>query len=303
MTLTSNVEWFFSRLLHICYTANPGSIIPKEKVFSFEDLKRLSNFEDATISYIERRIEDVLRSGFKDWIEHLKSHMKLSMSYIDSSLPKLTETFERRNLIIHNQGMVNNIYLANTVHPVNSAPKIGDKVQVTKEYLEERITLYEINCILIGAEIWKKLEPNSNDRGHTLIESSYEAMKQNRWEVSKAVSFFVMNDKALEERAQLVGKMNYWLSKKRLNEWKDIEEDSRKEDMSARDRLFQLAWFALHDNLEDFFALLPAAMKGGQVDYEMLTEYPIFSEVRKDDRFKNAVTKLKPRPKRSKVKV
>jgi len=293
ISLISAVEWFFSRLLHVHFGKHPQTAISSDKIFSYEDLTGFSTIEDARRNIIEKKVEDILRGSFSEWIKYFRSNLKLSMSYLDSVFDELIETCERRNLYVHNNGVANSIYLSKVSNKIASDVKIGHQIEVKRSYLENRISLFERCCILIAAELWKQMLPSDSKRGIILIEIAFEHMEKKRWDVAEGLSYFIMNDKKLPERDLLVGKMNYWLSMKRQDRWNEIKEQATSEDMSARDNLFQLAWYSLCSKKEEFYKLLPKAVKAGDVDLPSLETFPIFDEIRPDKQFQATLTKLR----------
>jgi hypothetical protein len=302
ISLISAVEWFFSCLLHAFYKKYPQVAISSDKVFSYEDLTRFSNIDEARSQIIEKKVEEVLRGSFSDWIKYFRSNLKMAMTYLDIAIDDLVETCERRNLLVHNNGVINGIYLSRINKTIASSNKIGESVKVDRSYLENRINLFERYCILVCAELWKQIAPNDEERGETLTDIAFEHMKYKRWVIVEGLSFFVMNDKKLPERILLVGKMNYWLSCKRQNRWNEIKEQIEQEDMSARDKLFQLAWYSLCGKEKEFFALLPIALKAKDINLKSLDTFPIFDEFRNKKRFQDIVDKLRKKPKKKNSK-
>jgi len=90
MNLASTVELFFSRLLHGYFSMHPEAVGTKEKLFSFEDLANFESVADARDHYTLSKIEGILRDSFDDWITYLKSHVKLSMGYLNDEQPVLS---------------------------------------------------------------------------------------------------------------------------------------------------------------------------------------------------------------------
>ena len=290
ISLMSAVEWFFSRVLHVYFEKYPQIAISDDKVFSYEDLTHFSTVDEARKYLIERRVEDILRGSFSDWIKYFRGPLKLSMGYLDPCMDLLVETCERRNLLVHNNGVANNIYISKVSPKLVEDIKPGDQISVAREYLDQRITLFERCCILIAAEMWKQSAPTDEKRGTVIVHLAFEHMKAKRWAVSEGLSYFLLNDKKLPDRDIMLGKMNYWLSVKRQGRWDEVKLQAEGEDMSARDRLFQLAWMSLCEKKDDFFRLLPSALKAQDVDAESLQSFPIFDEMREDARFVKAVT-------------
>jgi hypothetical protein len=65
MNMTSAVELFFSRLLHIHFALHPEAVSGKDKLFSFEDLAAFDSVADARQHYTLTKIEDLLRGAIR----------------------------------------------------------------------------------------------------------------------------------------------------------------------------------------------------------------------------------------------
>jgi hypothetical protein len=285
MNLVSIVELFFAELLHEYFVMVPEVIETKEKVFSFEDLKSFASIADAKEHYRNSRIEEILYGSFPDWISFLKKSPKLSMSYLDSDLDLLTETFQRRNLVVHNGGRVNSIYLSKVAANLTEKLSVGDILDTNRVYLNDRIDLFERNCLLIAAEFWKKLAPQDKNRDNLLSDIVYRHLVGQRWLLSESLSLFILQDKSVSERLSCTAKLNYWLSKKRQGQWSSIEDEVNSTDFSAKGLRFRVGHAALRGVNDDFFDLIPKALQAEEISVNEINIYPIFEEIRQDPRF------------------
>ena len=94
-------------------------------------------------------------SSFKDKIKFLKNKFNLVFPEINNHSPSLTELFGTRNLIMHNNGLVNETYLKlNRESEFN----LGDKRVVNEEYLKLTIVL----LILVAKSIEKQVKEQQN---------------------------------------------------------------------------------------------------------------------------------------------
>lgn len=285
MNLISTIEWFFSQILHLYYEKYPDAIGSKDKAFSLEELKSFDTIADARKYYIDAKIEEILYGSFSDWIEFFRKKVGLSMGYLEPSFDILVETFQRRNLVVHNGGIINSQYLSKVSKDLTKGLKIGLPVGVDRKYLDERIDLFECSCLLIAFELWKKIDKTDKNRADLIVEFAYQHLLEKRWSIMEALSLFLMNDNKMPEVSQLLGKMNYWLSIKRQGRWDEIKEGVEKTDFSAKDNIFKLALASLKEDSDFFFSLLPKVLQSGELEYKYLIEFPIFEEMRSDERY------------------
>ena len=285
ISLISAVERFLSQIIHTYYNAVPDAMSDKDKVFSFDDLRNFNTVEDARVYLIEKKVTDLMRGSFTDWISFFRTQTGLLMSYLDPYMDTLVETCERRNLLIHNAGIVNSIYLSKVSLALRKGTKKGDTLHLTRKYLDERIDYFERYSILLVAELWKKLKPTDNRRADILSNIAYSNLLQSRWSIAEGLSFFMMKDKKMKEPMRLIGTLNYWQSVKRQGRWEEVKGDAEAEDFSAKGIRYQLGHLALLEKKKEFFALVPVALAGKVISLDDLQEFPIFEDMRKDRRF------------------
>lgn len=283
--LLSSVEWFYSQVLHFYYDKHPEAAGIKKKTMTLEDLKTFGTVQDAEKFLIDSKIEEVFRAGFDAWMDILKDEVKLKLPYVRPFFNELLEVYQRRNLLVHNGGIVNSIYISKVSSEISKDLKIGDKLTITSEYLENAICKLHIVFTLIAAELWKKLEPNEESRAEILNSIAYRNMNQGRWEVSEWLSCFIKDDENLKSRVKTVGQLNFWHSRKKRGNRELVIGEVLKADFTDKSLRYQLAVSALTDNKEEFFELLPETLRTKSLEIEELLEFPIFDEMRNTSEF------------------
>jgi hypothetical protein len=290
ISLVSSVEWFLAQLIHKHYKENPGIVGSKEKQFSLEELAAFETVDDARNYLIEKTVESVLRGSIQDWIDFLSSKLKLSMGYLNEHKDYLIEVTQRRNLLVHNGGVVNRIYLSNLPISYKNRPKIGDNIHISSEYLNNAISTFERCFLLIAAELWKKVGANNEERGKLLINLSYENLVSERYEVAESISFFAANDKSLQESDRLYAKINYWIAKKYGGDFESIKREIIDEDFSAKSRLFILAKKVLLGDFEGAYSDIKYLLDHDEsFTLEEVKLWPLFKEFREQE-FYNELT-------------
>lgn len=291
ISLLSSVEWFFSEILHFYYDKFPESTGIQKKTMTLAELKSFGTVNDAEKYLIDIKIEEVLRGNFESWLTLLKSELSLKLGYIDPIEADLIEIYQRRNILVHNGGIVNSIYLSKVNEANRKGVNIGDNIRIDKVYLDNAIRKLQKTFILIASELWKKLDKDDKKRGDVLTDIIYENLLKSRWDICEGLCFFVINDAKLEPIDRLVAQLNYWLCKKKTDQFSSIKEEIDKVDFADKKEIFQLALFALKDDEKSFFETLPYALDSKQLNIERLEEFPIFEDFRKTEeylKFKNS---------------
>ncbi len=286
ISLLSSVEWFFSQILHFHYDTYPDSAGIQKKTLTLSDLKTFGSIEDAEKYLIDIKIEEILRGNLDSWFTTLKTELNLGLAYIESTRDELIEIYQRRNLFVHNGGVVNSIYFSKVKEKYREGAKLGDTLQVDKAYLDNSICKLQKAFILIAAELWKNNDKNDKLRGDVLGDIVYENLLKSKWDICEGLTYFIINDSQMDVTDKLVAQLNYWLCKKETGDFEKIKKDLFNTDLSDRKEIFQLALLALRDEIEPFMDLLPKALDAQQLSPLKLEEFPIFRKIRETEQYK-----------------
>lgn len=288
ISLLTSVEWFFSQILHYYYNEYPNSAGIKKKTLTLEDLKSFGSIKDAENFLIDSKIEEILRSSISDWFATLKNDLNLGLGYIKEIEDELIEIYQRRNLFVHNGGVINTIYLSKVSEQFSKNIKNGDKVSLNIDYLEKSISNLQLVFNLIACELWKKQEPKNEKRSDILMSLSYYYLKRKDWDIAFSLNYFLFNDKKNPIIGLTVAQLNMWLCKKRIGDKKIVEEYANA-DFSDKSLVFQLCLASLKDDKTFFFKNVENAIDNNELPVEYLYDFPILEEMRNTDEFKNLV--------------
>lgn len=280
ISLLSTIEWFFSQILHLNYDKFPEFAGIQKKTLTLSDLKTFGTIDDAEKFLIDTKIEEILRGNLDSWISVLKSDINLGLGYIDPIKDELVEIYQRRNLFVHNGGIVNSIYISKVTEKYRQGVDLNSKLKIDKEYLDNAICKLQKAFLLIASELWKNLDKSDKIRGDILTDIIYENLLKERWEICEGLTYFIIKDSELEVTDKLVAQLNYWLCKKEMGQYESVRKEFERADYSDKKEIFQLALFAIKDEINTFMAILPIALDSKQLNIDRLEEFPIFKTVR-----------------------
>lgn len=290
ISLISSAEWFLSQVLRSFFQIHPEAAGVKDKNLTLEDLQKMGSISEAEDYLIRLRVDEIMWGGFEDWIRFLKHTVKLSMGYLAADEKLLVEIFQRRNIMIHNNGVVNSTYLSKVEASLRENVRTGELLWVDPVYLNRAIDTIERNFVLIAAELWKKLSPTDNDRSGVLTKLTLDSLTFERYGVAEGASRFLMEDNQLSERDRLIGRVNYWQTLKWSHRFEEVRKDIEQVDFSAKEDLLQLARMVLLDQLEDAMVLVKSLFAAQKIDLTSLETWPIFKELRNTESFIEFVT-------------
>lgn len=285
ISLLSTVEWFFSQILHFNYDKFPETAGIQKKTMTLTDLKSFGTIDDAEKFLIDTKIEEVLRGNLESWFTTLKTDLNLKLGYIDPIKDELIEIYQRRNLFVHNGGIVNTIYLSKVSEEYKKDINLNDNLVINKKYLDNAICKLQKAFLLVASELWKNLDKSDKTRGDVLTDIVYENLLKERWDICEGLTYFIIKDAELEVTDKLVAQLNYWLCKKEQNQYNDIKKEIENANYSDKKEIFQLALFALKDDIESFMEVLPLSLDSKQLNIKRLEEFPIFKTIRQTDEY------------------
>lgn len=285
ISLLSTVEWFFSQVLHYYYDKYPDSAGIKKKTLSLENLKTFGEVKDAEKFLIDQKIEEIFRGGFESWLSVLKDEISIKSDLAYRQKDELVEIYQRRNLLVHNGGVVNSIYLTKVPEKLRDGVKIGDELEITKEYLENSICKIHLVFSLIASEIWKKIEKKSETREEILNDIVYSNLLANRWDIAGGISLALSKDTDNASAHRTVAQLNYWLCQKREGKIKEVEKEINNADFSDKSLRYQMGLWGLREDKERFFYNLENAIKTNELSLENILEFPILKELRETEEF------------------
>lgn len=286
ISVISYVEWFLAQLIHKYYDINPGAVGLKDKQLSLNDLYELGTIDDAKKYLIDSKVESIMRSSLDDWIKFLKDTVKLSMSYLDDYKNGMIESCQRRNLYVHNGGVVNSIYLKNCSFLKDVDYSVGDKLNTDLDYINETISTFEKCFTLIASELWKKNEPKSDKRFKVLFGLASNHINNERYGLAESILYFLCGDKQNTEFNLLMSKLNYWYSIKCQGSLDKIRAEIEKEDMSAKQPIFQFMKLNILSDFEGASGLVVRLIEQGYISLDEIMSNLIYKDLVDSDFFK-----------------
>lgn len=265
----------------------PGTLSTDKKEFSLDDLRRYESLAEAEEDAIAKEVEDFLRQeGFAQWMEWYNQTTGLSCQDYAMDFAALEEAFQRRHLIVHNAGRVSRRYRSYQ-GSVEEEPEVGQRLPVDDSYLVSTFEQLDAfgTLILIGA--YSKWEPDEEETAYVwLVEHCYESMLAGRWPVAKKLASYGKLLRHPAEASKHVFQVNEWLAFKRLGEFEVVKSDVEAWDTSALGLGFRTAQAALlGDNMDRTFELVIEAVRADELGETSLIEWPLFEELREDERF------------------
>jgi len=300
ITLVSFFELLESDLMRMHLQLHPQALSDDTKQFSVNDLKLYSDMLELVNDVIAKKVETISRDSLENRAKLYERLFKATLGSLSpSGWPEFNEIFERRNLLVHNDGLVNKIYLSKVGSDYldslgKDRPSLGDRLEVRAKYLYRAIYLLTASGMKLGDTIWGSLaKADLPKRDGLLAEAVYECLKGSRWRLGADLSRFMLDRGTSSDTFELTATVNYWLCMKRLGKFAEVRDAIERFDADAHALRFALALSSLREDADEFFRLLPQAVATGVLRWE-LVDWPVLEEMRKDPRFQTEVGRLAP---------
>lgn len=281
-----------SGIFHAYYESFPDAI-GDDTAILWKNLRVHESVDEAFQSIIDKRVENMLRESVGDWIKFSRDRLGLSCSYVETDLNTLVEIYQRRNLVVHNNGVVNSLYMSNVSQEYRNRVRIGQRLRVDEDYFSTACDIYESTFTLMAAELWKGHIPDDSARADLLNDVSYDRLVAGRYEVVQRLSEFVVRDTQALDASISVARINGWLSLKFQRKLAEIKAKVEAFDVSDKREIFKLAKLALLDEHELLESTLPDAVKRRDVSISSIETWPLFATLRERPDFSTLLAQMK----------
>ena len=260
-----------------------------ERSLKLSELQTFSSVQEAIAYLATQEAEAVQRGSFDDKLKHFGKQLSIDLKPLASYRDEISEIALRRNLLTHNQGIVNKTYL--TQAPRNyikrEGLRLGQRLEVTESYLSGAVDLIYLYGFILLQQCWRKWEKqNSLQADYTLFyKGIYQALVDERYEVASELSKYAEGLKSVNEGVMHGIIVNHAIALRELDERSAMLKLLRKHNIEAWGQRYQIASHALRGEYEALFRLLPKAIDAGEVQHANLEHWPLFKPVRTDPRF------------------
>jgi len=270
------------------YELHPGGL-GTDKRFSLPEISEFNSLDDVQDAAIAHRVYQLLQAPLEDWATWLDkgSGLGVKLKNLAINFDELGEIIQRRHVIVHNGGAVSAQYL-DRVQFGGEPPDIGTYLSVSETYLRKALDHLDSAGNLVGVGVWSKEDPTAEGRAVSVLSNRMEQLLfEGRWPALRQICSVGKKIASVDLQHQ-VFKVNEWLSIKHLDGLSDIAEEIGDQwDTSALGAQFQLVQLALLDKADPFFQVAPEVLENGGIQLEQLKSWPVFADLRKDDRFAN----------------
>lgn len=281
MLLVTYFENLVAGVLKKDFIKHPKRVSLDEKSVSYKLLVEIGDIEEVKNILIDQEITNKMYGSFEDWKCFFQRNMKLKLISWDIECKHLQEIIARRNLFVHNNGIINSIYLK--LNDDVDASAIGETIGISRQYIDESIDVIEYLGIALVLEAWIKEYADNEEEMKNITNIIYEEYLENeKWEMAKHFYEICLNNPKIKASDKMLCLINSWQCYKWLGEYDKIRDDIEKIDLSAYKPMYVLGILALKDEYKEFFEYYDEQTDIGEAE---LNEWPLFRELRNSEEF------------------
>lgn len=292
----SEYDSFIGALLKAIYTRKPALFRGIKREISLNDLLEFESLEAVKQDVLEKEIESFRRESYVAQFSELERRFDFATLRDFPEWPKFVEMSQRRNLLTHNDGCVNEQYLkvcGREKFAFSGGPKIGDRLDLNPEYMRETLLTVSKVGFMLTHTLWRKILPEDVSIADAAMnEEIYDLLFGRRWVTAREFGSFglskVMTHNT-EEVTRLMRVVNTANAYCRAGQKERAFSLLDAEDLSACALEFKLANAVLREQYSDAIKVMKNIGKKGeflsQVGYHT---WPLFEEFRKTTEFQEA---------------
>jgi hypothetical protein len=292
VAMVSEFDAFLSGLVRLLFIHKPDLLATSDRQFSYKELCDFGGLEQVRDALIEKELEVLLRKSHTEQFDWLESKFGLVLRKELAVWGDFIELTERRNLFVHNAGIVNSLYLSNCVAAgfTCGTPK-GVVLPANEAYLTKaQFVVLEVG-IKLGHVLWRKVLPNLAAEAEASLGGVvlYDLVDNAHYELAVKIGTFALRDfkKFKNDHARRLAVLNLAQAYKWSGQNKECHALVDSEDWSSAKDLFHIGVATLKDDVEGVAKLMRAIGNCGQPGKEGYRRWPIFKEMRNNAIFQN----------------
>lgn len=294
--LFTEYDHYIGQLLKALYEEQPNLLKGISREISLTELLDFMDIEEVKISILEKEIESFRRESYVSQFQQLETKFKVTTLRNFEEWQEFVELSQRRNLFVHNNGVVSQQYLSicqKEKCAIDPKLKVGSALEISIEYYFRAIFVLSKVGFMLAHTLWSKVIPNKSQLAADAMNNSiFLLLKSERWKTASEFGIFGLTDvylKNIDDITKKIRVINTAIALKNCKKEKEALEQIERVDWSSALRDFKLAVAIIKkDYLEASLIMKQIGKQGemiGQISYH---GWPLFREFRDTKEFQMA---------------
>lgn len=294
--LVSYFDFLISDIIHFYYKLHPEGLSGKDLSITLNELKICSDHEEAIDVILNKKVDSILYGNLESQKIFFKNELQIDIRERVVNWDIINEAVERRNIIVHNDSVVNKRYLRNValsiINKRRTDIKESERIGVNQEYFKRVYDEIFIAGIVLMESCWRKWKKEDVEKADDiLLQVIYEALTREEWSVAERLGLFCKDIKVHNAAMRLMLDINYCQSLKWQGKKDELIAEMDKFDVSSLSPKFILALCALKGDKDGFYENLERAVVTEEMPKQYFDDWPLFRELRQDVEYNERVNK------------
>lgn len=272
-------EEYFSSILKILISQKPEAYFYDKNIKYSELINK--NLDELTNELLNQEV-DALMYGVSETIEKVNKIHKLKLEKHQDIWDSYIELDLRRNIIVHNEGKVNQKYLSSLpkkhLQPQNGEILICDDIYVFGS-IENLIKFSYLLYYLVA---------DGEDQLNFLISTAFEFLSCEKWNISLFAYDLLLAIPTLKNEDKIIYQINRLIAKKHIDGLASTKEEIERFDVSGMENKYTIAKKLLLEENDKVNELLKIDYPKS-FDFNMIQTWPIFIEYRQSKEYKEFI--------------
>jgi len=299
MQMFSEFDAFTGALLKAIYIKNEDLLKGISREITLRELFDYQSIDDIKRSMLEKEIETFRRDSYIDQFSSLEKKFQIQLKKFDE-YPEFIELSQRRNIFVHNDGLVSDQYLSVCEREGWKFPKrpaAGDALNVEMEYFGRALRVMSKVGYMLAHTLWAKVYPKEHEQLHDSINDRiYQCLEHKRWRLAAELGSFALSEpmrKGVTEINLRIRTINVAIGMKFAGREDEAKSLLRSGDWSASYRDFKLAIHILEENYEEAIKIMLSIGKAGEIlNQSSYYSWPLFHKFRERSEFYSTYEKI-----------
>jgi hypothetical protein len=297
ISLISTLEGLIADLNHEYYKIFPQAFPADNYSITLSDLREYGSVEEVEKYLISKEVESVLMQSISKQLERFAVKSKVDLKPIATYLDRVTEIAQRRNVLVHNKGIVNHQYIKHVNQDLIKQYElsIGDSLTPNNEYLLDSINLTEIVGTTLLIQCWRQWDKENIETAEALINQFiFECLIDEHYNQALCLSSVSRSITFSDKDTELAIAINRGIALHRLGLNDQLTTLLDSIDWTKSSIKFQIAVCVLRSQESEFRSLLPKSVELGEITRHSIETWPLFRDFRSSDDYLQILNELFP---------
>jgi len=293
----SAFDVFTGDLIAAIYDKKPELFNSMGKTISVAEILKYPSFDDLKKIVLSEKIESFRRNSYVAQFKELETEFDIKLRGF-SHWPNFVECGQRRNILMHSDGMVSEQYIKvcqEEGYIFSSDITVGTQLSLGTEYFFESCDLITEVAVKLGQTLWRKLFPEDLEQAESHLGSViYDGLEREKWNLTLIFGEFSINQKKVgKELSKRIDIINYSIALKYSGQEDKVKPFLSKYDWSACINDLKLAEAVMLGNYDEAEEIMIKIGKHGElVSRTGYHIWPLFRDFRATKQFIQAYQKV-----------